>query len=101
MTPEGIAKKEITDGLKDMGWLVIRIQSGQVKVRGAWMHLAPNGTPDVLAFDREGVLLWVEVKAGKGKRRTEQIEFSEWAQRMGHRYVCARSLDEVLDALKS
>lgn len=99
MTPEGIAKKAISDGLKQLGWKVLRLNSGIVKVRGGMMHLCPAGTPDILAFDRNGTLLWIECKAAFAKKRTdqpEQAEFAGWAHEVKHRYVLARSLDDVL-----
>lgn len=102
MTPETTAKKEIADGLRKLGWKVLRLNSGTAKRGKFVIHLCPAGTPDILAFDRDGVLLWIECKAPFAKKRSdqpEQVEFAGWASSMGHRYVLARSLQDVLDYL--
>lgn len=103
MTPEGDAKKQIADGLKQLGWKVIRLNSGKVRVKGGFMQLCPAGTPDILCFDNAGALLWVECKAAFAKKRNdqpEQAEFAVWARSVGHRYVLARCLDDVLQAVR-
>jgi hypothetical protein len=94
---EGAIQKQIVDGLRKLGWRVLRLQSGKVRVRGGWMVLSPIGTPDVQAFDSTGACHWVEVKTPAGKRSPEQIDFEAWATGVGHKYACARSLAEVLE----
>lgn len=103
MTPEGEAKKAIADALRSMGWRVLRLNSGIAKRGKHMIHLCPAGTPDILAFDREGVLLWVECKAPFAKKRNdqpEQAEFATWARSVNQRYVLARSVQDVEEFLR-
>ena len=88
--------------LKQMGIIAFRMQSGQVRVRGAWMHLCPEGTADILCFPR-GPVTWIETKLPKGStaksRKETQAAFRESVEAIGHRYILATSIDEVLKAL--
>lgn len=100
--------RELTGPLVRMyrqaGALAFRMQSGQVKVRGAWMHLCPAGTADVLVFPRNLPVTWVETKqagASTAKERVQaQAEFAEQVRAMGHRYLKVRSIDEGMEALR-
>jgi len=46
------------------------------------------------------VPLWIECKAAKGKQSELQKSFQEQVEREGHRYIVARSIEDVEQALK-
>lgn len=99
MTPETKVKGEVQDLLTSLGIFYMRLQSGMVKVRGAWMHLCPTGTADLILFFGERVA-WIEMKQLKGKLRASQVEFQAKVEAAGHPYLVARSVDDVSAWLK-
>lgn len=100
MTPsEADIQRAIVQALTAVGALVWRCQSGRVKVRGGWMMLAPEGTPDLLVIvPPTGRLLGLEVKAAKGRVREAQVEWAEAARRAGAAVYCVRSAEEAVRA---
>jgi len=100
MTPEGIVKTAVLDYLKKSGRFFMRLQSGKVKVMGGWMYLCPAGTADVLTFDSVGRCMWIELKQLKGEQREKQVEFQQKVTAIGHSYVVARSVEDVVKAFK-
>lgn len=105
--------RPIYDALKKRGLFVIRLNSGKVRVRGGYMHLCEEGTPDLLVFVPitvesefpglraivETRITWIETKELKGKLREKQIEFRDKVLVLGHRHIVARCLDDVLGEL--
>jgi hypothetical protein len=84
------------------GVVAWRCNSGTVKVRGAWMHLAPRGTADVIGFVvPNGRFFGIELKVqgGKHPHTKEQQEWGEKVVKHGGIYILARSVGEALDAL--
>jgi hypothetical protein len=96
-------KREICQALTKMGIFWIRCNSGITKVKRGWMHNCPKGTADVLAAperaDRPS-WLWIEVKKPKEKQSPEQIQFQHDVEARGMTYIVARSLDDVLEAIR-
>ena len=41
---------------------VDRANSGKVKVKGGWMQLHENGTPDLIGYSVDGVMIGIEVE---------------------------------------
>lgn len=39
-----------------------RANSGKVKVKGGWMQLHENGTPDLIGYSVDGVMIGIEIK---------------------------------------
>lgn len=39
-----------------------RANSGKVKVKGGWMQLHENGTPDLLGYSTGGIMVAIEIK---------------------------------------
>lgn len=99
MTPETKVKGEVQDLLTSLGIFYMRLQSGMVKVRGAWMHLCPTGTADLILFLGERVA-WIEMKQLKGVQRKSQVEFQAKVEAAGHPYLVARSVEDVANWLK-
>lgn len=97
---EGDISKEIMAGLRAMGVYCFRVQSGQVKVRGAVMRLAPAGTPDIVCCLTGGVFLGLETKrpVKAAKQSPDQIAAQATIERAGGRYAVVRSLDDALVA---
>lgn len=100
MTPEGRVKAEVLDYLKKTGRFYMRMQSGKVKVMGGWMYLCPAGTADVLTFDSSGRCVWIELKQLKGEQREKQVEFQQKVVGIGHTYIVARSVEDVINGFK-
>lgn len=73
---ENVVKNGVLEVLKLFGVEAWLVQSGLVKVRGGYMHLAPNGTSDIVGYlPYTGRILTVEAKE-KGKQpRKDQIDF--------------------------
>lgn len=83
-----------------------RANSGKVRVRGGFMQLHENGTPDLLGYSTDGVMIGIEVKdeANHHKKnkgcRPEQIERITDMQNRGC-YVgvacCTEHVDEIMN----
>jgi hypothetical protein len=89
--------------IRQMGILVLRMNSGKVKVRGGWMQLHEAGTADILCFPR-GRVVWLETKHPHGHTNREQIDnqaaFKERVESIGHKYYRVTSIDEGLEKVK-
>ncbi|WP_348269725.1 hypothetical protein P8936_16380 [Edaphobacter paludis] len=96
---EAEVKLAVQKWLEKAGYFWLRIQSGKVRVRRGYMQLCPEGTADIVVFDRNATC-WIEMKTESGKQRPAQVEFEAKAKAAGHRYIVARSLDEVRDFLQ-
>lgn len=97
--PETVLSRAIQDALLAIGCIVVRVQSGCVRVKRGVMHLAPKGTPDMYVAHR-GAHGWLEVKCEKGKRTPEQIAWAQKAAQQGVPVVEVRSVAEALDAVR-
>lgn len=86
--------------LRQMGHKAFRMNSGRVRVKGGWMHLAEKGTADILCFPRVGPVTWIETKVGKNGMSEDQERFRDDVRAFGHRHLVARNLDEVREALQ-
>lgn len=63
---------------------VLRMNAGKVKVRGGWMQLSEDGTPDLLVLLPLGRCIWLETKAPKGRMREAQEKWHAAARKLGH-----------------
>lgn len=88
--------KAIRDALAAIGVVVWREQSGSVRVRRGYMHLAPEGTPDIVGYLPGGRMLALEVKLPKGKERPAQTEWLARAAAAGCCVATVRSVDEAV-----
>ena len=86
-------QKQIIDFLKKKGWLVFRMNAGLVKKGSYTFHMAPKGTPDLMAVGPDR-LLWIEVKAGKKQPEPEQLEMHKQLRDLGEEVIVVWSLDE-------
>lgn len=93
--PETTLQASIVEALQRAGRIVIRVQSGQVKVRGGWMHLAPKGTPDLYVIGWG----WLETKTEDGKLSPEQERMHALIGGAGELITVVRSVAEALHAV--
>lgn len=87
--------REIDDLGKQIGALVLRLNSGQIH----GVRLCPAGTPDLLLLHR-GQMLFIECKARNGNLAASQVQMHERLRGMGFLVIVARTLDDVLNALE-
>lgn len=116
---EADIKKSIMEYLKARGVIAFRMNAGDRYVKSAKGKMYrimghPSGTADILAFPpgswvsfeglkpgetRRGVtlplILWIEAKSSTGKQSEEQKLFQRIVEGLGHRYILARSADDV------
>lgn len=88
--------RAIREALSAMGITAWREQAGQVRVRRGYMHLAPEGTPDIVGHMPDGRALYLEVKCGKGKERPAQTAFLAAARDAGCVCGTVRSVAEAV-----
>lgn len=70
------------------------------------IHMHEPGTADILAFPRritwedQGLTpLWIECKSATGKQTPVQKSFQRQVEDEGHKYIIARSIEDVEAAL--
>ena len=99
-TPESALKKDVTDLLTKTGEFFLRINTGVIRKGSRYIHLAPEGTPDILVFRQPNH--WIELKSGKtSKDRAEkQSAFREKVISLGHKHCVATSVVDVIEFLK-
>jgi hypothetical protein len=94
--------------------MAFRMNTGAVKTEGRFFRFGVPGMADVLAFawkahpfNINGVSgecrvitpVWIECKAPKGVQSALQKSFQQQVEREGHRYIVARTLEEVQGVL--
>jgi hypothetical protein len=99
---ESAIQRAIVDLLRYQGLLVIRINSGMARAMRteSIVHLAPQGTPDLLVLFPEGKVLWIEVKTRTGRIRPDQVQMHDRLRSLGHDVVILRSADELVELMK-
>ncbi len=86
-------KREIVEKLERCGFWVERIQSGKAKVRGGWMELDSDGTPDLHLV---ALGAWLEVKTDEGELSEAQKDWHRRATCAGVRVATVRSSKEAI-----
>jgi hypothetical protein len=64
-------------------------------------HSGGAGVADILAFPRELMPLWIEVKSATGKQSPEQKNFQLHVEEYGHTYLLARAPEDVIVWLRA
>lgn len=59
------------------------------------------GVADLCVMLSGGRVLWLELKAGKGRQSEAQKFFQDTCRQLNHVYVLARSLDEAIETLEA
>lgn len=98
---ETALSKAIQQTLEGMGCLVIRVQSGLLRLPGRVVRCAPKGTPDLCVLVDGGRTVWLEVKHGAGKASPEQLHMHSAMQEMGHEVAVVWSVKDAIDAISS
>lgn len=94
---EAEIQREILDYLKRRRYTVLRTNAGGIKISSTrFVHLAPKGTPDLLAIDLRGEHHWIEVKTPNGAIKEEQKEWIDEHRSRGCDVIVARSVDDVI-----
>ena len=76
---------------------VWRHQSGRVRVRGGWMHLAPSGSPDIVGYMRgTGRFLGIEVKLPGELPTAIQVTWRDAIQKAGGIAAVVWSVDDAI-----
>jgi len=89
MTNETAIKKELKDYLEITGWFVFHLMAGIGSYPGA---------PDLIAI-RNGIVLFIEAKAVKGKLSNGQKVFQSRIQNSNGHYIVAHSHIDIVDYL--
>lgn len=97
--------KPILEALTKAGYFAMRLNSGRIKSRsGGWIMLCPEGTADLVIYPHKCLPVWIETKDPKGRTAKDQLEaqarFRETVQSLGHSYVRATCLDDVLTIIR-
>jgi len=66
--------------------------------RGSGM---PAGWPDLVVLLPDGRFFGIEVKAEKGRQSKAQKLMQQQFEDLGHTYILARSVDDVIDAMEN
>jgi hypothetical protein len=78
-----------------------RLQSGRVRVKGGWMHLAPTGSPDIIGGLRgSGRIFGIEVKGPKGRQSDGQEETERRWLAAGLLYWVCRDVTEAVEMVQ-
>lgn len=88
--------KCIQKKLEGLGCLVIRVQSGLLRLPGRVVRCAPKGTPDLCVLVDGGRTVWLEVKHGTGKASAEQFEMHNAMRSMGHEVAVVWSVEDAI-----
>lgn len=99
MTNEAEVRKSCRDAAKKMGWTVIPIPNAR---RADSVGGQLKGASDDVMLANGGRVVFVEYKAPQGGRVSEyQKAFGELLARLGHKYVIAKSVDELISTLEA
>lgn len=90
-------------GRKDLHWFAVPNGGYRSKATGAKLKAegVRSGTPDICIMLEAGKVAWLEMKASKGSLGINQKAFKEMAERLGHHWAVAKSLDEAIVHLKA
>jgi hypothetical protein len=109
MTPENAVKKAVMDLLAAERIFSFRLNTATM-LSGKRMfscHSLGKGAADIFALPLGSAIggiqivpLWIETKAGANGQSEEQKSFQRHVESLGHRYIVARSSDDVLQILK-
>lgn len=97
---ETAISRSIADSLEGLGYIVVRLQSGKVRVRGGWMQGNREGAPDRGVLVGGGRVCWLEVK-DQTAERLSQKKWRERAEKLGHVVAIVKSVGEAVAAVRA
>lgn len=89
--PETELSKRCRDVIEGMGIPVERIQAGQHRVKGGYLHCASNGTPDLWT-----PLAWTEIKLPGEELSGDQVAWHQKARAWGQTVVVLESMEQTI-----
>jgi len=100
-TTEAQTLKAIMDWLQAKGILAYRMNVLAMPTADGkrFIKAGVPGMADILAFPGAFCVYWIEVKAPKGIQSELQKSFQKQVEDHGHRYIVARSLEDVTSLL--
>ncbi len=102
-TPEKFIEKEIIHYLRLKGWIAIKVRTSGRIVNGKVLSLPKDelGVSDIIACDPDGRFHAIEVKNKVGRQSDHQRRFEQDVTAKGGRYIVLRSLEQVIEYVKS
>lgn len=102
MTESAIVR-QILDWLAAERIFAFRLNTSATKIGDRFFrsHGLGPGAADILALPKANhrvlslMPAWIEVKTSTGRQSPEQINFQAFVEEMGHKYLLARSIDDV------
>ena len=73
---------------------------GQILTNLSHIAGCPDGTSDSLIIAPNGKVIFCETKTATGKQRDSQKQFQATVEKLGHIYILARTVNDVLEVLK-
>jgi hypothetical protein len=109
LTPEGYVLDAVMDYLAAKHIFAIRMQVGCARIDKRFVRFGVPGCADILAATSTGYVaqgtdgkrtplqrvIWIECKAPNGKQSALQKSFQAQVEAQGHRYILARSIDDL------
>lgn len=96
-------QRQILDWLKAKHIFHFRSNAGAMagshKGKRWYVKFGPKGGPDIFAVIK-GRIFGIEVKASRGSQSQVQVEFQIEFERAGGRYLVARRLEDVTEAVE-
>lgn len=83
-------RQQIREYLQIKGYKVVLLYASPI---------SEKGMPDLLCYGPNGKMLNVEVKTAKGRQSDAQVEYEARITELGHTYILARRLEDVMDVL--
>lgn len=100
--PEALIQRAIIDRLRWFGVLAVAVPNEGKRSASAGRRLKGTGMrpgfPDLICM-KDGCVVFLEVKAEKGRLQSNQAEFHDVLRRYGMRVAVVRSQDEAVAAL--
>jgi hypothetical protein len=92
-------QQQILDWLKLKRIFHYRQNSGGIKKGSHFVKFGAPGAPDIICVIK-GQYVGLEIKRVNAHQSRQQFMFQGELEKAGGRYILARSLDDVMDALK-
>ncbi len=101
--PEAKLQAAIVRFLRATGALVAVTDPGTLRKFGVQGRSTgiPAGWPDLTVVLPGGRFMGIECKSPKGKQTGKQRMMQQQWEQLGHRYILARSVDDVIEALEN
>ena len=99
---EAEIQRAIVFYLRSIGAFVAITDPGTLRKHGVHKRHTgiPLGWPDLVAAMPNGVTLYIECKSAKGRLSKYQQAARDVLLKLGHRYILARTMEDVIDAIE-